>query len=38
MSREVFLLHWDLYVFATWTSDLADQSAALPVAEYDLFE
>jgi glycosyltransferase involved in cell wall biosynthesis len=38
MSREVFLLHWDLYVFATWQSDLADQSSALPVAEYDLFE
>ncbi len=38
MSREVFLLHWDLYVFATWQSDLAEQSAALPVAEYDLFE
>ena len=38
MSREVFLLHWDLYVFATWQSDLADQSAVLPVAEYDLFE
>jgi len=38
MSREVFLLHWDLYVFATWQSDMADQSAVLPVAEYDLFE
>ena len=38
MSREVFLLHWDLYVFATWQSDIADQPAVLPVAEYDLFE
>jgi glycosyltransferase involved in cell wall biosynthesis len=38
MSREVFLLHFDLYVFATWQSDMADQPAALPVAEYDLFE
>jgi polyisoprenyl-phosphate glycosyltransferase len=38
MSREVFLLHFDLYVFAMWQSDLAEQSAALPVAEYDLFE
>ena len=38
MSREVFLLHWDLYVFATWQSDMPDQSAVLPLAEYDLFE
>ena len=40
MSREVFLLHWDLYVFATWTSDLAaeQQQTPLPVTEYDLFE
>ena len=38
MSREVFLLHFDLYVFAMWQSDMADQSAVLPVAEYDLFE
>ena len=37
MSREVFLLHWDLYVFATWTSDLAEPQTPLP-AEYDLFE
>jgi polyisoprenyl-phosphate glycosyltransferase len=37
MSREVFLLHWDLYVFATWTTDIAEQRAPLP-AEYDLFE
>ena len=38
MSREVFLLHFDLYVFATWQSDMAEQSAPLPVTEYDLFE
>lgn len=38
MTREVFLLHFDLYVFATWTSDLAEQPSALPAAEYDLFE
>jgi len=37
MSREVFLLHFDLYVFATWTSDLAEQRTPIP-AEYDLFE
>lgn len=37
MTREVFLLHWDLYVFATWTSDLAEPQNPLP-AEYDLFE
>ena len=37
MTREVFLLHFDLYVFATWTSDLAEQQSPLP-AEYDLFE
>ena len=37
MTREVFLLHWDLYVFATWTNDLAEQQSPLP-AEYDLFE
>ena len=35
MTREVFLLHWDLYLFETWRwSDEND----LPVAEYDLFE
>jgi len=39
MSREVFLLHWDLYVFATWQSDIAEQQRTpLPVSEYDLFE
>jgi hypothetical protein len=38
MSREVFLLHFDLYVYATWQSDMAEQSAPLPVTEYDLFE
>ena len=37
MSREVFLLHWDLYVFATWTRDLAEQRTPVP-QEYDLFE
>jgi len=36
MSREVFLLHWDLYVFETWRSDVAEPEP-LP-AEYDLFE
>ncbi len=35
MTREVFLLHWDLYVFETWRSDVEQD---LPVAEYDLFE
>ena len=38
MSREVFLLHFDLYLFATWQSDIAEQSTPLPVTEYDLFE
>ncbi len=38
MSREVFLLHFDLYVFATWTSDVAEQRTPLPAPEYDLFE
>jgi hypothetical protein len=37
MSREVFLLHWDLYIFATWTRDLAEQRTPVP-QEYDLFE
>jgi polyisoprenyl-phosphate glycosyltransferase len=37
MTREVFLLHWDLYVFATWQSDIEPQEP-LPVTEYDLFE
>lgn len=36
MTREVFLLHWDLYVFATWRSDVEPEP--VPVAEYDLFE
>ena len=36
MSREVFLLHWDLYVFETWRSAVEPDS--LPLAEYDLFE
>jgi glycosyltransferase involved in cell wall biosynthesis len=36
MTREVFLLHWDLYVFETWRSDV--EHDALPAAEYDLFE
>ncbi|PYQ52534.1 MAG: glycosyl transferase family 2 [Acidobacteria bacterium] len=38
MSREVFLLHWDLYVIAAWQSDMAEQASPLPVTEYDLFE
>ncbi len=37
MSREVVLLHWDLYVFATWQSDM-EPHTPLPVTEYDLFE
>ncbi len=37
MTREVFLLHFDLYLFATWQSDI-EQPTPLPVAEYDLFE
>jgi glycosyltransferase involved in cell wall biosynthesis len=36
MTSEVFVLHWDLYVFEMWRSD-ADQEPR-PVAEYDLFE
>ncbi|HSY49373.1 MAG TPA: glycosyltransferase family 2 protein [Thermoanaerobaculia bacterium] len=36
MFREVFLLHWDLYVFEMWRSDVEPEP--LPVAEYDLFE
>ena len=36
MTREVFLLHWDLYVFEMWRSDVEPEP--LPVAEYDLFE
>jgi polyisoprenyl-phosphate glycosyltransferase len=35
MSREVFLLLFDLYVFETWRWS---EPAELPVAEYDLFE
>jgi len=35
MSREVFLLIFDLYVFETWRWT---EPAELPVAEYDLFE
>ncbi len=34
MVREVTLLHWDLYVFETWRSDVE----AVPAVEYDLFE
>jgi polyisoprenyl-phosphate glycosyltransferase len=37
MVREVFLLHWDLYVFETWRSDVAEPKP-LPAADYDLFE
>ena len=36
MTREVFLLHWDLYVFETWRSDV--EYEPMPLAEYDLFE
>jgi glycosyltransferase involved in cell wall biosynthesis len=36
MSREVFLLHWDLYVFAMWQSDL--ERPSMPVPEEDLVE
>ncbi|HEX2122826.1 MAG TPA: hypothetical protein VHL59_14430 [Thermoanaerobaculia bacterium] len=35
MTREVFLLLFDLYVFETWRWT---PRAELPVAEYDLFE
>jgi glycosyltransferase involved in cell wall biosynthesis len=35
MSREVFLLLFDLYVFETWRWT---EPSELPVAEYDLFE
>jgi glycosyltransferase involved in cell wall biosynthesis len=35
MSREVFLLLFDLYVFETWRWT---EPGELPVAEYDLFE
>lgn len=35
MSREVFLLLFDLYVFETWRWS---EPGELPVAEYDLFE
>ena len=35
MTREVFFLHFDLYLFQSWRDDDVD----LPVAaEYDLFE
>jgi hypothetical protein len=35
MSREVFLLLFDLYVFETWRWTAPVE---LPVAEFDLFE
>jgi glycosyltransferase involved in cell wall biosynthesis len=35
MTREVFLLHFDLYFFQTWRWS---QERELPLAEYDLFE
>jgi glycosyltransferase involved in cell wall biosynthesis len=35
MSREVFLLLFDLYIFETWRWT---EPSELPVAEYDLFE
>ena len=37
MSREVFLLHWDLYLFEFWRSDVTEPEP-LHVPEYDLFE
>lgn len=37
MTREVFVLHWDLYLFEFWRIDDVEQEP-LPVAEYDLFE
>jgi len=37
MVQEVFLLHWDLYIFETWRSDVTEPEP-LPVADYDLFE
>lgn len=36
MSREVFLLHFDLYLFEMWRSDAEPEP--IPAAEYDLFE
>lgn len=36
MTREVSLLHFDLYVFEMWRSDVEHEP--VPVAEYDLFE
>lgn len=36
MTREVFFLHFDLYVFEMWRSDVEPEP--LRVAEYDLFE
>jgi glycosyltransferase involved in cell wall biosynthesis len=36
MTREVFLLHWDLYLFEMWRSDVEPEP--VPVAEYDLFD
>ncbi len=36
MSREVFLLLFDLYVFETWRWTVPEESS--PVAEFDLFE
>ena len=35
MTREVFLLHFDLYFFEMWRSEVESD---LPSAEYDLFE
>ena len=37
MTREVFLLHWDLYLFEFWRTDVAEPEP-LHAAEYDLFE
>lgn len=37
MTREVFLLHWDLYLFELWRTDVGEPEP-LRAAEYDLFE
>jgi glycosyltransferase involved in cell wall biosynthesis len=37
MCREVFLLHFDLYLFETWRSAVVEPEP-LPAAEFDLFE
>jgi hypothetical protein len=37
MTSEVFLLHFDLYLFQTWRWTLATEGL-VPAHEYDLFE